>query len=547
MSSMNILPVPHQQRLENHTPKEWKKRQDTLSSHVRRKSANHPWIADCLDGKISTFPYRVFSSGKATISPKTFCSIAQNDVMPSPPRTPCPVFVINIPQGVSPKNKHEDTHFQSMISRIQSEAFSTNTYWSKTMGKQRLAVVVGTNQIESIDPAKNRALRNLIGATQQFNDFCVRRIGFFWRPEWSRTSYKEALYPVKKAFLLLKALSKKTAKKVQETFEQPKGRLHPNILAQIPYGAIRQRILKSNKTREIIQHFSNAFDACPCYLTIMDADFEALRLTGERLGVFSQVSASIDIHNPFTVIGTSYQVGANEPPLIRLAVRIDMAVREAMSSVIPYSAYLPEPLLFTLVKRSNQNNNLKHLSFLGKGNALESRRLVENAKPKGAVSNHMKFLKAGLQTASPERWKTKSMLRFPTLSARQIKQMQALKALRGLAQTHAFPRQWAGNVYAALNFSCHPVTDATTAMMRIFAVFDPISRMQAHIGKYSTRVFDAVMNNYDRAPTEVEQSIITTQKAKLSSKGMDDAMIAKVIQAAKVSGAAIHRVLQQHL
>jgi hypothetical protein len=214
-------------------------------------------------------------------------------------------------------------------------------------------------------------------------------------------------------------------------------------------------------------------------------------------------------------------------------VKLDMAAREAMTAHIPYSAYFPEPFLVARFSR--------RLSFLGAGRALESRRLIENGKLSGALNDEATFIKSGIVTTSPERWKTKKNRSYPTLTPANLRQKAVLEALRGLSQSHIHPKKWADQVYVGLDFSCSQVTDATTPMMRIFSVFDPISRMLGSEGRFTSLVFDRVLRDYEKPLSSVQEDILMSSKGRLLALRMPIATIQKVIATAKATGRAIYR------
>src|SRR5205085_556905 len=111
-------------------------------------------------------------------------------------------------------------------------------------------------------------------------------------------------------------------------------------------------------------------------------------------------------------------------------------------------------------------------------------------------------------TSTPARMKTLKNERVQTLTPQVIKQKQYLKALRGLPQTHATPKQWADNLYVGLGFQCPLVTNATTPMMHIFSVFDPISRMFNEPGRFSPQIFDQIKDEYDQPLNDAQDSML---------------------------------------
>jgi len=425
---------------------------------------------------------------------------------------------------------------------LSAQAFSTKSCLSARMGKRRMAVVIGINQIDSIDPELNRSFRSFIRKLPKMEELVCRVFGFQWKPNWYQVTDGN-LYSAKKAFLLLKVLSKDSAINVRLKFEMPKS-LHPDILSQLSMQRIREAVKNSRYTRTFVQHAARLAPTSPVYFTMMDADFLSLRTRGN--GLFSQMEEVVLSKGSVSVISPGYQVKSQELPLIKLAVRLDMAVRAAMTKTVPYGAYFPEPLTAVLVKRPGKKSFFHRLTFLGDGKMLESRRLIQS----GRSSKHLEdktcfFSEGGIVTTTPTRMKTKKNRSLSTLTKAQIKQKRCLQALRGLPQTHATPKQWADNLYVGLDFTCARVTDCTAPMMYIFNVYDPISRMFSTSGKYSTRVFDQVIGDYDKALSSGQKNLLKTARARLFRLDMKKEMVDQVERAAKLSGEAVRDVLKE--
>lgn len=513
-----------------------------LDKHIKEKLENSTWLLPCINGQINKFPYRISETGVGYVLSDFYYPENQNTKNPTSSTQACPRFIVNIPDGRSPSAYPIDSRYSKILNRLKTQAFSIASSASSRMFKSRVAVVVGTNQVESLDPAFNRAFVELIRNTPCFSNIACRRFGFLWRPKYRCSTANQLFYKPKDSFFLLKVLSKTQAEKVRELVEMPKKKLHPNIISQIPFQRIRETVLESNFTKNFANEFQRTASSSPIYLTVMDPDFLSLRMSDGK-GLFSKAAEITLIENPLSVIGAGYSTHANELPIIRLAVRIDMAVRAAMTRIIPYSAYLPEPFLCVLLRKPNQNHYLTRLSFEGRGRALESRRLIENGKTYGVLDDRMAFILNGLVTSSPERWKTKKNRSCKKLTIKKIKQKKFLQAIRGLSQSHVHPKKWADQVYSAINFSCSRVTDATTPMMRIYGVFDPISRMFAHLGHFTVQAFDEIMHNYKDPLSNDQKNLLKNAATQLIKLGMSALLVNRIIMAAKASGNAIYQEL----
>jgi len=126
-----------------------------------------------------------------------------------------------------------------------------------------------------------------------------------------------------------------------------------------------------------------------------------------------------------------------------------------------------------------------------------------------------------------------------------IKQKKYLQAMRGLPQTHTKPREWAANLYVALEVACNvDALTVETAMQDLFKVYDPISRMFT-ADRFSRRVFDSQMATYHNPLAPGLDNLRNTAKIKLQLYGMPQDKIALVEQAAQSSGLAIYNELHR--
>lgn len=526
---------------------------ETLEKHIEERFANQCWLELCLSGKIEEFPYKADPTGDPEIS-TPFSSPNQSDETVTPRAGDLsPQYLVNIPMGCLPRRRHADSKVTRLFKMLRDQSFGMTGAKSASMVKKRLSVVLGINQIQSIDPALNRSFKNYISHLPGIDDVVNRIIGFFWKPKWKtdfgvrpegeqqRNQWKKLqkrVYPLLKAFLLLKCLSPENAEKLRKEIEQPEG-LHPSIAAQIPYQKIRETIKNSRSTRELIDRIKDAALDCPIYYATMDADFLGLRNDSGK-GIFSRLDTLL-ARNALSIVSLGYSLDPREAPLLRLAVKMDMAVRSAMPM-----PYFPEPFTAYKVRYPREDSFLHKISFTGKGRALESRRFIQSGK-KLLTDGASLIPDGGVVTTAPGRMKTEYNQKVTFLTPTILKRKKTLQALRSrVIQSHAFPKQWSDILYAGLPFSCSQVTDATTLMGHMFSVFDPISRMFAR-DRYTTTVFDEVMQNYLNPLTAAQQNLLRTARGKLFNLGMEKEMIDCVKNTAKKSGEAIHRLLSDTL
>lgn len=523
---------------------------DLLEDHLQQRIADRSWLEPCLNENEEAFPYEIKgvkknkgeAKGKATICSNYFYPDNQGTRHVHQLKQTSPQFIVNVPMGRAPSLTSKGLNPHRMLHKLKAQSFSTNASASSRMFKSRVSVVVGINQAASISSKVNRYFKKKIKKMPLFDSVgSVRVFGFLWQPEYEKVSDNTKISSAKKAFTLLKVLSPKIAKVVRKNLELPNGKLHPSLRSQIPYNLIRETILKSEFTSAFAEKMREKYPSAPIYLATLDPDFLNLRI---GKGIFSKALNNISLDNPFSVIGTGYQADPNELPLIRYAVKIDMMVRTAILQHIPYGAYFPEPFFLVLVGKPNEEDHLSELSFIGDGNALESRRMIQIGKKKHVLDNNMHFIEKGIVTAAPDRWKTKKNKDHATLAPIDFKRKWALSALRGISQSHLHPKQWADNIYAALSIKCSPPTKATAPMMYIFSVYDPISRMYKP-DRFSIRVFNNTMEGYHNPLSDDQVNLLNTSKMRLRFLGMEISEVTKVVNAAKASGLAIYHALQE--
>lgn len=520
-----------------------------LERHIESRYANHYWLEQCLSGDEDAFPYRACDSTEGTVL-KPFGPSQPSAARVVPEESAACHFLVNIPMRRLPGAAINYSSIRTIFSLIRDQSFGRRARESAAQVKKRIAVVLGVNQIHSLDPALNRNFKEFIKKAPVISDVVNRIIGFFWKPMWRREIgvkpknaedlrrwklLEERVYSANKAFLLLKVLAPVEAERVRRSFEQPDG-LHPSIVSQVPFQRIREQIKNSNATRTFLSQLQEDSPEAAIYYTTMDADCSDLRANTSR-GIFCRLEELIEEEGSPSIASLGYSLSEEEPVLLRLAVKIDMAVRSTMPM-----PYFPEPFTSYKIRRPNEQAFLHRISFLGPGRGLESRRFIQNGKEwftDGAVCR----ADGGVVTAAPNRMKTEYNQSVETLSEAILKKKRTLQALRSrVIQSHAFPKQWADILYAGLPFSCARVTDATTPMMHIFSIFDPISRM-FNSDRYTPAVFTNVMAKYHDPLNDAQKNLLRTARAKLFQLNMEKEMVDLVVETAKRSGEAIYNIL----
>lgn len=500
-------------------------------------AANHAWISECLHGENPQFPYFIPETGTAKIDNIRFCPRQAFERQPDAPRTNNhPRHLINIPVyfGGKPPN------VAGIIRMVTEEGFAPQAD-SQEQAVGRVAVVIGINRPCSLSPEKNRTMKSWIGNLQEVEGVAHRIFGFFWQPEYEAWNRINHLYPPKKAFRVLYYLNKERAETVRKSVEGAQG-MSPGLRKQIPYQEIREAVLNHSHTRDFAKFFEREAPGALSYLVTMDGDAVSLRGGGEGVLALADREA---LRSTPSAMSFGYRLPEDEIPILRLAVKLDMMVRKAVTGIIPWGAYLPEPGTFFCFRRPPHASQLRRLSFLGRGKGMEARRMAQNGIRTGIFDNRVHFGEEGaIITTTPDRMYTEKNRKIGRLGPNNIKQKKVLSALRAVSQSHLFPKNWADNIYPFLGFNHNQVTHVTTPMMRIFGVYDPISRMYAKGDNFSARYFNEVMAEYDGPLTAGQQQVLQAAKKQLREIKMPEAIIGRVEEAAIASGRKIRDGLQ---
>lgn len=515
-----------------------------LKKHIPVKAANRDWLWRSVNGRRVYFPYGA-PEKEASVAREIIEPSNQSKCDPQVPEDSLPLYIINVPMAHRPEEQGY-AQFSTLLELYKAESFGKTKAASLEEIKERFALVVGVNQIKSLDPEVNSAFNEWVEAIPRIAGIPYRVFGFFWLPVWERKEEAEELtYPVRKAYYILKLLSKPAAERARTQLEGGRGKLSPALIEQIPFQRIREKIKDSEYTDYFVKKFSRRGRLSPLYFGVMDADTLHLK---RKIGLFTRFDKSIEANKTPSAVTHGYRVVEPERPLIELGVRIDMACRAAMNSVISYGAYFPEPCSLFCVRRPDEKSTLQELTFIGAGRGLESRRLIESGLESKVLKRDAVFVAdGGVATATPARMKTIKNGQVAELDSRILKQKANLKALRSVSQSHIHPKQWADNLYVALEFKASRVTDATGPMMRIFSVYDPLSRMFAEPGRFSAAVVDRVLKNYDEDLDDDQEEILSQARNDLKALKMKEKMVAQIEEAARASGEAICSILKEEL
>ena len=548
-----------------------------MERKISQRLVNHPWLCDCLSysngkgnppefpyvldekadssikGNPDGFPYVLdgkAGSGIKSFKVKTGRRLRSPVALVKPPKA---CFVINVPIGVEPNvtKKRCKKRIQRILDKLSNEAFKAPHVKASTVARSRIGVVFGLNQMASLDRERDRNFQNKIQEIQAVSDVVYRVIGFFWKPIFAKTDpYKDkcGIYPPKKSYRLIKVLDPKMAACILASIED-------HSQKKVPYQCIRQVILQHSCTRRFEDVFRKRYKKAALYNAFLDADTLSL-VNSHNKGIFRKIEQIVE---PHAVIGFGYRLASTETPLLQLACKLDMRIRAAMQKELSFSPYFPEPFLFVRQEKRRQGRRFYRPSFKGAGSALESRRLIQNGLENRSINQKGLFFPNGGVTTTPERFRTKVMRSTAPVNANTLDNLSAIKALRGVSQTHLCPKKWADQVYLGLTilgFKCTVVTDATAPMQEIFKLYDPISKMRSLEKNYNFQGFQAVIRNYKFAKVgdvKVACKCLSSAQKKdrkkhrknLQRLGVKKTLINRVEKTALESGKAVYRTLKR--
>lgn len=513
-----------------------------LENHLQQRLTVHSWIHPIIEDP-KAFPFELADTPTAcALVDQSNTISAKQQTFPVKTQSTHPFYVVNIPYGHS-YLETDPVKLVRLVERIRDESFGKTDVLSKRHSIQRQTVVIGVNQPHSLDRERDETLKTFLDNLPKIEGITYRVFGFFWIPSWNPSS-KNPVLSKKKTYRYIRIIAPSIAKKIVEHFEG-KTSLTKNLRAQIPYQMIRERILRSDYTQTFMRLIARNYPSYPLYLTIMDADTLCLR---QGTGVFSKADTAIKEHSP-AVLSLGYTFAERERPILRLGVEIDMAIREAMNRVIPYSAYFPEPGTFIIAKRPNSPLRSQNLSFSGKGSAMETRRIIENGRKSLQLDHRAVFLnQEGILTTTPERMFTKNIRETKVWNVPILVKEETLKATRAVRQSHAFPKRWAESVYAAAPFSPRKMTDLTKPLMDLLSLYDPFPRLYVMNKKnpYTPQKnFKRMLQEYTPTIRNQDQEHFEEIRRKFESLGISENWVQLFTEAAKASGKAIHSVLQQ--
>ncbi len=475
----------------------------TLERCLENKLINNEWIYPLIyEHDAYAFPYRAATKIRAKLEPYIYTSSKQPDQL-----QPKELQAANDNNAkyivLIPVMANDDI---GQISRIldifKNQSYGTNNQESQNWVKSNLAVVIALNRARSLDDTINEAFMNQIENLKKINGIAYRVFGFFWTFSWISCNDTEVVKidEVKKAYLLLRYLDAIAAKEVINTFEINEKGLSYELKQIVNMQKIRQRLLTEPFAQMFLDHFIESAPNSPKYLCSQDADVQAIRCSKDKKGLFEHYDYLIKSYMNKNLclpdlLSTGYDISAQERQVLRVAIKIDMAVRSMFKDFPPY---LPEPNFIWRVKDGVKVNQFSYIGQKSDDRALESLRLIQNAFKMKLLKNRVVFASCGrVTTILPRRMKTikSESINFIIGSKCVLESLRSDKI-----QTHAFPHLWAYQLYRFLSISTSNVTDITTPLMEIYNVFNPISLVfawhGASLSRYRPEFFYEVMRFY---------------------------------------------------
>lgn len=528
-----------------HNISNFKKIEKNLRYHLKTKIANREWIFNFLtkDQYIHYFPYKL-DSKPAKIKKKTIEPINQSKINPKNLNQNLPLYLVNVPMVYHPEDDSYN-NIKKFLKIYKNQAFEESDEQSKKLVQTCLSIVIGVNRVLSLDNEINKNFREWMKNCPKIEGISCRIFGFFWKPVWieNTTVHKRTSSPVQ-AFKILKVLSEIRANKLRIKLEGSSNKLSDNLIQLIPYQQIREKIKASAHTILFANFFKNNSPGSPLYYGSMDADLLGLRT---KTGLFTRLDKAISENNTPSAISLGYSV-LEDRPMIWLGVKLDMACREATNKVIPFAPYFPEPCTFFCVKKPRKSLKLPNFSFLGQGTRLESRRFIQNGRNQKILKNDAVFIAdGGVLTSTPKRMITKKNEKIKNLLNPTLLHKENLQSLRGIPQSHIFPKNWADNLYTALDFKCSRVTDATGPIMKLLSLYDPISRAFNVEERFSKKIIVSIFKNYEETVLSEKNEERLSARKSLRDLNMKKSMIDLIETAAKQAGLAIYKTLKPYI
>lgn len=550
----------------------------------------------------SGYPFKIQMDKPGSISSETSgessSSHSEHDIEPMAVGDEDKVaYVLNIPVVA---NGAKNTLITKIKKILLPQAFRETDEQSLSEAKARLKINVGFNRMKSISKKKNRILqKSLSSAEDQIEEEPIKTFSFFWEPKWFDNIQKKpvSLKFVRAWYKKLKAKDSNKAKNAVRLLEEK------TTADMVPYQQIRERLKNHKHTKKFVKHFQRDDNVSHIYLASFDDDFVCLRYA--KTGLFSEYDRLIAEHeakyaNPPQVLTTGYLVSSLHMPIIEVAVKLDMAVRQATSQIFKNAVYYCEPNTIIYVQ---PGSDTVEASFISSGPSCKNEMptLMADLIKKRSLDANKCFVfyssNAPLVTNMPVRMQhTKKSTRkiFVGQKTKDGKVLrfnfQDLKQLINTSQSHVQARDWANKIvnclpipascdYGSYKLARRDIEHILKSLIpRVFTYYNPVYTandrlnngdvVPEKVNNYihhleyvcdhykKTLVFKqstkdrGYLKNKELLPLRQEIDAISTIEAAMKCIGrlVNDVPVANAINdAAKSSGQAIKQVLRDTL
>ncbi|MDR3080929.1 MAG: hypothetical protein LBV60_08365, partial [Streptomyces sp.] len=259
---------------------------------------------------------------------------------------------------------------------------------------------------------------------------------------------------------------------------------------EIPYGAIREAIVRDDLTRDMIGKVAGG-DGGPVYLHVGDFDVQDMTVGGRPL--FDKAAKTIDGMKVTTeasgghalfpeIVSGGYKL--KDSAAATKAADLDLAVRDAMSKIDPRAVYFPEPNTFVRLDTQAWEGLEDHVHFgLKQGDKWQ----FEAQEGKHLLHNVLDVRQGAWSGAEAQMVRFTSDLSLVTHGGRIAKDLKSdlSSLMEGLTQSHAAKKVWRDQIEQYLHvhhadiLSRNPQTAHQLADIAFHAIHTDGSRLES--------------------------------------------------------------------
>jgi hypothetical protein len=434
-----------------------------------------------------------------------------------------------------------------------AQLYLAQGFKSPDEAKKRLGLVVGVNAYDSITQESSKNKQDLEEKVKDngWSHFRLGVLGFLWQAKWKKTGGDEAnLDQVRSAYKLLTAQEQEDVKKYEKT----------QLNDILPYDGFRETI----KNHSLAARFRKELGAGGNEVYVLIADPDAVSLNpppnkkqgdGEipvqemSTALFERYDKIIKEHTskngtPPAIVSGGYEfrmkdVGGQTQDALRAAAnKLDMAIRQAMAKVNPFTVYFPEP---NTIVRVLPGKDTIEASFTSTEGSSEGQALVRKLREKRKLTSKDAVfdLNAAIETNS-DRFTVitggkEAQIKINWVGG-EIKELTAkhIKALFDNSQTHAKKNYWIRRVMSVYPGGKQIVKGRGIAITDIYEHYFPNELLG-----YEPRELKEKLKTYTSLPGYGEGALGKETKKNLQDTGDYDS----VIKIAQEAGEAAQKLL----